>query len=320
MKKSLLLMCVLLSPTCVWAGPIDGQQIPKNTKWVMHIDMQAFRDSALGAAVRDKWLNRDEMRKHLDRIREATGMDPSEDILGMTFFDSQFKKHHGVAMIHVQNADGQKLLARLNEKEPENRMIEFGPHKIYLWSKEHRHGRKGDHTICGTLYQERIMIFSRDLVKIIDVLDVLDGKKAGLDADSSLGAEPNAGTTLLMRGEGLGEAKHTLRCPVLKDSKWFAIEVGARDGKSFMNMVIDTNDEKVATSAKGVIEGFRALVNLRHKHEDLQDLLSALQVSTSGPKITVDWSAEESATMKAMKSLRAFHHKRHGKWKKLKNR
>ena len=316
MNKLLMVMCILFSPVYGWSAPLDRRHLPQDTTWVMHLDMEALRDSALAETLRDQWLTHDKVRKHLDHVRKETGIDPSEDILGATIFDSKFKKHHGVAMIHVRNADGQKLLARLNEKEPENRMVEFGPHKIYLWTKDHHHGGKAKYTVCGTLYEDQLMIFSRDLLQVLAVLDVLDGKKAGLPADSSLGAETSTGTILLMRGKGLEKVDHKLRCPVLKESKWFEVEIGARDGRLFTNMLVDTNDAEVAINAKGVMEGFRALANLRHKDEGLQNLLSGLKVSASGTQITAEWSAEESATLKAMESLVERRRKGVDKWKK----
>lgn len=315
MTRHCLTICLLFAPSSVWGAPYDGRSLPADTTWVMHIDMEALHESASGTAMREKWLSHEKARKHIDQIREQTGMDPSQDILGATFFDSKFEKHHGVAMIHVRNADAQKLLARLNEKEPDNKMVEYGPYKLYVWSKERGHDSHKEHTVCGTLYDGQAMIFSRDALQVMRVLDVLDGKAAGLSADSPLGAAPDVGTVVLMRGEGISKSAHELRCPVLKDSSWFEVAIGASGGKSFANMYVDTSSDDVAKNAKAVIEGFRALVGLKAKGDDVQKLLSNLEVSASGTSLSARWSANELEAMKTMDNLGHRWRKKHSHWK-----
>jgi len=306
------LVLAVLTPLVGFAAPFNSSHIPADAKWVAHIDLEAIRASVIGKAMREHWLAKEKVQGHLDKVRDEIGMDPSEDILSATLYDTKYEKHHGVLMITVQNADGQKLLARLNEKEPHNRMVEFEGAKLYLWTK----GGKHPHTVCGTLYDNRVMILSRDVIQVTEVLDVLNGKKPALSSDSPLAASTPAGTTLLMRGIDLADARSVLRCPVLKESNWFELETGANAGKSFMNMTIDTDSDEVASNAKGVIDGFRALISLKHGKENLKQLLSNLEVSTEGETISATWSADETAVLESIKAMVAKHKKHKGGWHK----
>ena len=306
------LVLAVLTPLVGFAAPFNSSHIPADAKWVAHIDLEAIRASVIGKAMREHWLAKEKVQDHLDKVREEIGMDPSEDILSATLYDTKYEKHHGVLMITVQNADGQKLLARLNEKEPDNRMVEFEGAKLYLWTK----GGKHPHTVCGTLYDNRVMIFSRDVLQLTEVLDVLNGKKPALSGDSPLAASTPAGTTLLLRGIDLADASSEIKCMVLKESSRLEFETGANAGKSFMNMELDTDSDEVANNVKGVIKGFRAMVNLQKGKKNLKQFLSNLEVSTKGKTISTTWSADETAVLESIKAMVAKHKKHKGGWHK----
>jgi hypothetical protein len=299
---------LLLGTSPIFAAPFDSQQVPEGAKWLIHVDFEAFRGTAAGQAVRDEWLAKDKVQAHLQKVQEEIGMNPSEDILSATLYDTQFQKEHGVAMIHVRKVDGKRLLARFQEKEPDNKMVEFGSHKIYIW--QHAHGGK-EHAVCGSLYKEKVVVFSRDVLKVMAALEVLDGKKPALSASDPLAKATADGTVLLVRGVDLSSAPTKHDCPVLKDSKSLEAQIGAHEGKSFLNLDLHTNSEEIAQNAKTVVDGFRALVNLRHRNEQLQKLLSNLEVTTSEANVSLRWSMDEGAALEAAKELRQ-HGKKHG--------
>ena len=220
-----------------------------------------------------------------------------------------------MAMIHVRQVDGSRLIAKLNEKEPENRMLEYKNHELYLWTKSH-HGKET--TVCGTLHDNQMMIFSRDPLKVIAALDVLDGRSRGLDDDSRLGGEVRHGTVLMMRAVDLAGSEKLTKCPILKDSTWMEVAMGAYDGESFATMVVDTESSELAESAKAVMDGFVALARLKHaQDETFGKVLDGLAVSASDGSISVDWSAEESDVKKVIKfmyqKMKAHKHSWHKK-------
>ena len=83
-----------------------------------------------------------------------------------------------------------------------------------------------------------------------------------------------------------------------------------------MNMTIDTNSDEVASNAKGVIDGFRALISLKRGKENLKQLLSNLEVSTEGETISATWSADETTVLESIKVMVAKHKKHKGGWHK----
>ena len=261
-------------------------------------------------------------QKYVAKVIAETGMDPTKDFLGVTVYDNQFRKEHGVAMIHVRNVDGSRLLAQLNTKEPDNRMVKYGNHKLYFWTKRHR---KQEMTVCGTLYEGHTILCSRNPLKVMAALDVLDGKQPGLNANSRLATPPPCGTIVLMRAADIvSQKKFRLRCPVLKDSQWMEVTGGTDNGKSFLKMVVDTQSPEVALNAKGVIDGFVALTRLRHSdRQATTKMLNGLEVSVLETTIVAHWVAAEEDTIEMVKKIRhrtkQHRHKRHQQKKHEKN-
>ena len=323
-KSICIVLLAVASANWAVAAPFNPEHIAAGAKWVIHVDMEALRDTAAGKMCREKFLNQEKVRKHLDEICEEIGMDPSEDLLGVTMYDTQLKKEHGVAIIHVRKMDGSRLIAKLNEKEPENRMLKYKKHELYLWTKRH-HGK--EMPVCGTLYNGRVMIFSRDALKVIAALDVLDGNGESLNDDSRLAGDVRDGAVFLMRGVGLAESQMLKKCPVLKDSNWLEVVMGANEGTSFASMEVDSGSKDMAKNVKAIMDGFAALARIKHgKHESFGKMLDGLETAAAGNTLWVEWSADEEDVINVMeevqrkmkehwkgRSKRGDHHK---EWKK----
>jgi len=315
MRYLLLTILLALGPAS-WAtaAPFNPEHVAADAKWIIHLDVEAMRATAVGKMCGEEVLSREELRRHLDKMREEIGMDPSEDLLGATMYDTQFKKEHGVAMIRVRQVDGTRLIAKLNEKEPGNRMLEYKKHELYLWTKR-CHGK--EMTVCGTLHDNQVMIFSRDPLKVIAALDVLDGRAIGLSDDSRLASKGRPGTVLLMRGVDLASSDKLTKCPILKDSTWMEVAMGASGSKSFATMVVDTESTELAESAKMVMDGFVALARLKHgQDETFGKVIDGIKVSASDASLSVDWSADEEDVMKVIKQVHQKMEAHKHSWKK----
>ncbi len=302
----LLASTTTIFPRTALTSPLDIARIPADTKWLVHMDMDAMRESGWGQYIRSKWLSRERVREHIDKMIEKTGLDPREDLRSATLFDNGFEKHRGTVLIEVQNVDGQKLLALLRERHPDLRVSSYGEHRLYLWKSDH--GRKKDHYITGCLYQGSIMVFSSETPNVMVALDVLDGKAAAISASSPLAMAAEDGTLLLARGIEMAELGWPGRCPVLSDSDQFSFAAGEADGKVFADSKLVTNKEETATNAVAVMNGLRAMIMLRHReHEHVMRVLEGLTSTVDGTNLSIRWEANGKDVLKSAGILKEFH-------------
>ena len=307
----LVVVWIAVCPRIAIGDPLDATRVPAEAKWVMHMDIDAMRESELGEYIRSKWLSRDRLRKHMEGIFEKTGMDPRKDLRSMTLYDNRFEKHHGTALIEVQNVDAQKLLTLLRERHPDVRISNYGEHRLYIWKADH--GKKKDHFVTGCLYKESILVFSGETANVMVALDVFDGKAAALSDSSPLAAAAQDGTLLLARGIDMAEKDWPGRCPVLRDSDQFSLSLGESDGNLFVDSAMVTNKEETATSAVSVVDGLRAMISLRHgENEHVMRVLQGLKTNVDGTNLSIRWQAKGKDVLKAAEKFKEMHkHRKH---------
>ena len=302
------------------AGPLDADQVSADAKWVMHMDFEAMRESSAGKMMRSMWLQRDRVRKRMEEVLEHTGMDPREDLDGATLYDNQFKKHHGVALIHVKNIDKSRSLDTLREKHPDARTVTYEGHEIHTWQGRHK---KHEHTVTAALYEGSVIVMSRNIPDVMQALDVLDGRADALSDSSPLADDTRGGTILTLRAIDMDEAGLPGKCSVLQQSEQLSWAAGQDDDTLFLNCSLITESDEIANNVASVTDGLRALVALRHgEHEDVMRVIDGLESETDGKSVTVEWEAEGGDVMKAVGGMIAHHHlhgkKHHRHWWKHK--
>ena len=128
MKKTLLsIVALALSVAASQAAKIDKASISKDAKFVVHLDLDAFRASKIGTTVLEK-IREDKGGEKLDALAEIIGFDPLSAIHGATL-SGNGEEDNGILVVK-HKADNAKLLAFM--KLDENyRKSEHGKHEIH---------------------------------------------------------------------------------------------------------------------------------------------------------------------------------------------
>jgi hypothetical protein len=126
----------------VTAAPLEADNLPRDTKWVIHVDYEAFTESALAERVR---TNRPEIVKRInDWFQENCGIDPRNDIHSVTLFSNDYQPHSG-AVVFCGDFDEAKVSSMLEQKRAV-KQTEAAGHTFYTWTIPAGHeGFKGEH-------------------------------------------------------------------------------------------------------------------------------------------------------------------------------
>ncbi len=315
---SILTASVLVSGQQAAAGSLDASQVATGAKWVIHFDAEAMRASDPGKMMQAKWLGSDRAKKKMAEAVEKLGMNPAKDIVDVTLYNDNFKRHRGVVLIQVSKIDGAKALAHLKEKHPDVRKTTYEGQDLFTWKARHP---KGDQEyMTSTLFDDSTIVMSSEMTKVMDALDVLSGRKESLSPAAPLGAAAPAGSIIVMRAIDMAGADLPGKCPVLKQSESFSF-VGGQDGeKLFATTVLTGQNEGVAKNSAAVIEGFRAMMSLKAMSDaEMMPLVAGLSTNVDGKTVTIDWRIKSADAMKAMAKMKKKWHGKHGKhgwWKK----
>jgi hypothetical protein len=308
-------IALLLAANAAYAGPLNPAHLPSDAKWVGHVDFEQMRASKLAAACRK------EMEKHEkfhSRIKEATdklGMNPMKDLLGATMYDTGYKHHQGVVLIHCAKLDREKLVALFKKKHPDHTTSKYGDWTFYTWTAKHK--RHGEHPVTGTFANDNTIALASDAGKLKKALDVISGKGESLGSDAKLLAGLGKKSIFAARAIDVDtEYMKKTRCPVLRNCEEATVVWREKDGELVGQYALVTDSEDTAKSFKAVVEGFKAIVSLKFSGDELAaKLTSGLNARAKGTAFNVTYKADSDDIIAAahkMKEMRKKWGGRHG--------
>ena len=106
MKKTLALLLLTAPLASLQAAKINPAHIPAKAKWLLHMDIDAFKETTLGKHVMAE-ANEKGLQK-MKALQDMFGIDLENDIHGATAFGNG-KKDNGVLIIHAK-ANQKKLM------------------------------------------------------------------------------------------------------------------------------------------------------------------------------------------------------------------
>lgn len=314
MRIALCLVAVvgLLAIRSVDAAPLKSKDVAADAKWVMHVDFDAMRESKLGGVVREKCLASEDVQRKIKKFQEDTGVDPTKDMHSATLYDTKFVEHSGVAIFRAGHIDSKKLLAKLKDKHPDHKAEKHGDVTVYTWTEGK--GHKHEHQVSGAIYGRDAVLFSRDAKQLTAALDVLSGKADSLSDESPLAEVPRKGTFVLVRGVGMNKEKTPFHLAVIRRSKQLALAFGQNGSEVFSQGLLVAPNADSADKVRDVMEGFRALTQLRFgDHDKRGEMLRSVKVAVAGSTVVLEWQGSGDDVAKLM----AEHHEKMHQWKKL---
>jgi len=300
----------LLLTQSLEGAPLRAKDVAAGAKWVVHVDFDAMRDSKLGAEFREKCLAGEDAQEKLKKFQEDTGVDLTKDMHGVTLYDTQFVEHSGVAIFRASHIDQKKLAAKLKEKHRDRKTEKHGDVTISTWTEAK--GKKHEHEVSGAFYGKDAVLFSRDAEQLKAALDVLSGKADALSAESPLAETAPKGTFFLVRGVGMDKEKTPFKAAVIRKSKQLTYAFGQDGNTVFAQGLLVAPSAEAADKVRDVVEGFRALMQLRFGERDRKsEMLRGLKLAVAGSTIVMEWEASGDDVAKLM----VEHHGKMRKWR-----
>ena len=272
-----------------YAAPLDMKHVAADAKWVMHLDVDAMRNSVVIEKAYHKCLQmQPEAGQHLDTVQAMIGMDLRTGLHGITCYGPQVGKHKGVLI--VLGDMKQQVLLDKAKAAPGHQMTKYGDCELYTWTM-----KKGDqeHQATGAFFKPNVLVFSGTADETKAALDVLSGKaasKAGQKCPLACPVCP--GAILLSRAVDVSPNIAKTRCPVIKNVLSWDICMGEDKGESFLHEEFVANTPEIAAQFKAVADGIKAVVSLNLGADSpVAKSINGASVTCEGQKLTVKWSA-----------------------------
>ncbi len=133
---TIAIVCFFLTTSSLTAAPLNPEFVPKDAKWILHVDYKAFTESAIAERIRTRRPQVVEMVRNW--CLESCGVTPDKDISSVTLFSDSYKTHSGAAVFSGRY-DEAKVQALLEKKRDVSK-TEFDGHTYFTWKMPHGHG------------------------------------------------------------------------------------------------------------------------------------------------------------------------------------
>ena len=285
MKKTLFsIVALALSLATGQAATIDKANISKDTKFVVHLDLDAFRASKIGITLLEK-IREDEGREKLDALVEIIGFDPLTAIHGATMFGTGEEDDGIIVMKH--KADNAKLLAFMKLDE-HYRKTEHGKHEIHGVG-DRSDGERGYISFVNDT--TAVLAPSRELVGV--GIDLVNGKGAAIKVPSSLqSAGKKTKNAFLVAYANVEDLKDYIdNESVNKMAKRAALSLGESDEKLILSISVDALDTDAAENMETMVNGLIGFAKLsQNENPEVKDILKGLKVTRNEANVSVHFS------------------------------
>jgi len=274
--SSLALLVAMALARPVAAEPASLTAVPAEAVWMMHLDMDAARESTVVRRMHDRVMAMHPQLEAMVAMAKAmTGMDPRKDLHDVTVYGLDTDKRNAVMVVRAKA--NRPLLEKMVEKARDHRTMEYGGRTLHSWTHRGRKGDKGE-TVVGAFQADDRLVFARSADAVKMAIDVLDGKKSSYE-EGPLAGGVKPGSILVARAAAIDP---------------------------------NTKSAEAAGLSEDVVEGFEAVVKLRWTDDAVaMKLLSGLRTETAGDTCTISWDAAADDVWTAMDKALTEWEKKH---------
>ncbi|MGZ8920111.1 MAG: hypothetical protein ACXW3L_03925 [Limisphaerales bacterium] len=284
--SSLVLACCAAATGL--AGPLDQSKIAADAKWVVHLDFDAFRKSALGSHFVSQVI--EPQIEAQEFLRSTTLSINLTNISSLTAYGPNFEKDGAGVLLLNTTADVKRDLDTLvgmaslsaNEKK-DVMMVQQKPFPLYNLK---------DGVFMAPLAGSGLLL-AKSKEAIDQARDIAAGKGETMAKAGSFKEYADTGKAFMvvMAHNFNTMAKIPPQAQVLRETEGGRLAIGENEGENgknvFFNLMFKGKDEESSTKIQQVLQGIVALVSMSQQNKDVTDLASATRIAGEGRNVSV---------------------------------
>ena len=259
MKKYFLIIVVFCSMALgAFAGEFEPAQVPANSQWYLHFDVDGFKKGRLGKFALEQASKEAEK---IDALALLMQFDPRKDLHGITLFGSVTgDKLVATALVNGRYKNTQ-LMALLETSVTGFKKEQVNGVEILSWKNKDEDTQE-DKQSFGTFFDKDHILFGDDRTQLLHALRVLAKKSPTLKVDTLKGMAKEKGSHYL---SGLLHVKGIPIPPeanFMENVSTIGMTVGENDKNLIVSKKMITTGEEECTQLQLIMQGFVALAHL----------------------------------------------------------
>ena len=285
LKPALCICGILSASLAAHSGPLRRADLPAEPIFVLHLDVDALRPTAVGQYLLGE-MDKPEVQAKLSALQTVFNFDPRKQLHGLTLFGTGKAPEDGVLLAYGEFEPERLITLAKGAKDYQS--ISYKDHTIHSWINEHKIGSNGSNPRVYAAFQgEQMVILAQKEARISEALDVLDHKARNL-ADSGtfpgLGG-PGSKVFLQAAARKLDIPDYAPNAALLRMAKTARLEVGEAQGQLRATLSLEAGDEEVSKQMLSVGQGLVALLKLQQDNPEATKLADGLSLRQDGTNV-----------------------------------
>lgn len=298
-----LLSFALVNAPSAQAAQFNYQSVIKDPDWVIHVDADALRATAVGRALLEQ-LDKPELQAKFDIFQGIFSFDPRKSLHGLTLYGASTEAADGVALIYA-DVDAARLSA-LADMAGEHHTLTNKGLTIHTWvdAKDREKNPDAERTYA-TVFESRIVVFARKESRLMEAIDVLNHTKPGLK-EGGLFPKPESSSTLtVIQGAArkLNVSEAGPQAAMLKNAKTASFQMGEAGSNLVATLSVTAETEDAATQMSVIAQGLLALASLQADKGDAAKIAKAIAITREGETVSVRLKLPDGDAVNMIKSI-----------------
>jgi hypothetical protein len=282
MKRIVLFLLCLLSIAPLSAAPLNKAQVDAGAKWLLHLDLEAFKKSSFGSLALTEIQS--QHGNQIAALEELLGSNLLKDLDQITLFGPDSDDKNAVLMVWGR-FNPQKLLALLGLNATYEKS-DYRNYTIHQWVDQ-EHGKNQ----VGAFAREDLIVLSQTRLPVEQALDTLDGKRPSLAQSGGLAFldKAPAQPIVLLAAEDLNQlVGDNAHAAVLKNSQIMVFAAAEENQTLALDLDLWTQDAQTAVQIEQAFVGMKAFAMLNQKNQPLLGRLAeAFQIRTENTLVSI---------------------------------
>ena len=301
--KTVLYVCAFATAGLpAWAGPLQRADVAGEPAWVLHLDCDSLRPTALGQYLLAE-MEKPEAQAKFDAFQTIFNFDLRKQLHGLTLYSTGKSPEDGVLLVYA-DFDPNRLVT-MAKAAKDYQSTSYKQHVIHNWVDEKKKAKLGvKPRVYAAIQGSHIVVFAQQEARVAQALDLLDRvapNLAGSGVFAQLGASGNS-SFLQAAARRLDFGDSDPSAALFRLAKMARLQIGEAQGQLKATLNLEANDEVVAQQMGWVGQGLVALMKLQRGNPGSAKLAEALTLKQDGAGLvaTLALSTDEAiALMKA---------------------
>jgi hypothetical protein len=301
LKATLFAACLLAAGFDVPATQLQRADVSADSVWVLHINADALRPTAIGKYILAE-LEKPEAQAKLSVFQNMFSFDLRTQLHGLTLYSAGSSPQDGVLIVYA-DFDADKLLTLAKAANDSQNSTHNG-HTIYNWVDDKKKSHHGDKQRVYATIQGNRIIFGQRESAVSQALDVLDGSVANLSTAKAFPQLGVAGDTTFLAGSArkLDFSQSDPNAAIFRLSKSVRLQVGEVQQHLSGTLTLEANNDEVASSMMVIAQGMVGLMKLQKDKPEAAKFLQAIALKQDGASILLTIDVPTDDVVSAMKA------------------